>query len=99
MSQLASSLSTSSAKKTKRSKPQTAHLRAFLEGDTDDLFRALSLLRRKAFHITHLVWHQSQDSPIATLELTLEKAQPDNPHCPKVLLSRLVGIKEIFHDA
>lgn len=83
----------------KRSKPQASHLRACLEGDTDDLFRALSLLRRKAFHITHLVWHQSQENALATLELTLEKAQPDNPHCPKTLLSRLVGIKEIYHDA
>ncbi len=76
-------------------KTSTASIRAVLQGNTDDLYRALSLLRRKAFHIRHLVWDHPGTQQLATLELVLVKATPDNPYCPKQLLQKLVGFKEI----
>lgn len=77
---------------------EIAYIQAEVLGGTDTLYRALNLFKRKSFQIAHLSWQQPDQQKPGIVEMTLVKTSQDNPHCPKQLLSKLIGFREISRD-
>jgi acetolactate synthase regulatory subunit len=73
-------------------------IRARFNGDSDGVFKALSLLRRKSFEVLQVELLKHPHANYCDLNLTAQRLHPSNPYTLKALMEKLVDFEVITHE-